>query len=280
MSIIENSNVFIFIDGSYYCFYRYYSVVNWWKKSHPNELNVLEDPINNSVFVDKYKSTFIDNINKMANNLQLYKSNNNNVTLFVGKDCKRGDIWRHKYIDNYKTTRKPTPKEGYFLSLSYDDNLFEKANVNMLSHLNLEGDDCIAIMSNHVSKLYLNCHIFIISSDKDYLQLVSPRVHLYNLAYKRLNEQTSSSGNSSCDLFCKIVGGDKSDNIPSVFPKCGIKTALKYFNNPDLFTKRLNEDEKFQKQFEINKLVIDFHFIPKDLENEFLRNNKHTNIQT
>ena len=40
---------FIFVDGSYFCFYRYYSLMNWWKNAYPEEK--LDDPYNNKKFV-------------------------------------------------------------------------------------------------------------------------------------------------------------------------------------------------------------------------------------
>ena len=36
---------FLLIDGSYYMFYRYFAVEQWWKHSHPDE--PLENPIEN-----------------------------------------------------------------------------------------------------------------------------------------------------------------------------------------------------------------------------------------
>ena len=47
--------VFIFVDGSYYCFYRYYALLTWWKNAHP-ETN-LNEPYENKDFVDKFKKT-------------------------------------------------------------------------------------------------------------------------------------------------------------------------------------------------------------------------------
>ena len=48
----EMNPTFIFIDGSYYCFYRYYALHNWWKNAYPEEK--LVDPLINQTFVDKY----------------------------------------------------------------------------------------------------------------------------------------------------------------------------------------------------------------------------------
>jgi len=55
-----------------------------------------------------------------------------------------------------------------------------------------------------------------------------------------------------------------------VFPKCGPKTALKYYENRELFEKKLQESELFQKQYELNKTIIDFNYIPENLKIEFI----------
>jgi 5'-3' exonuclease len=66
--------------------------------------------------------------------------------------------------------------------------------------------------------------------------------------------------------------GDPSDNITSVFPKCGPKTALKYFENRALFEERLNSSPEFQKKYELNNTLVDFNNIPQDLTDEFMSN--------
>ena len=153
----------------------------------------------------------------------------------------------------------------------YDEQLFIKGGAtHILKHPTLEADDCIALSTKHLLTTVPNCEIYIITSDKDYLQLAEPRVHLYNLAFKKLTEQKTCTGNAECDLFLKIVTGDPSDNIPSVFPKCGPKTALKYFENRELFEKKLLETEAYQKQYELNKTIIDFNNIPANLVEDFM----------
>ena len=36
---------FIFVDGSYYNFYRYFALMQWWKNAYPDE--PIYDPYNN-----------------------------------------------------------------------------------------------------------------------------------------------------------------------------------------------------------------------------------------
>jgi len=270
---MSSSPTFIFIDGSYFCFYRYHSLLTWWKNAYPEEIDVLQDPYKNEKFVEKFKKTFIDNVEKIPKSLKLDKSIN--PIIIVGKDCKRENIWRNQHFPNYKGTRANGPEDGFmggpFFKMVYEENLFIQGGArSILKHPKLEADDCIAITVKHLLNTYPTCNIYIITSDKDYLQLAQDRVQLYNLAFKKLTEQKSCTGDSNCDLFCKILTGDPSDNIPSVFPKCGPKTALKYFENRDLLEKKLQESETYKTTYELNKKIIDFNNIPEELVQEFM----------
>ena len=272
---MSTNPTFIFIDGSYFCFYRYHSLLNWWKNAYPEQSDVLLDPYQNETFVEKFKKTFIDNIVKIPKSLNLDK--NEIPIIIVGKDCKRANIWRNELFPNYKGNRANGPEDGFmggpFFKMVYEEQLFIQGGArSILKHPKLEADDCIAITVKHLLSEYPTCNIYIITSDKDYLQLAEERVHLYNLAFKKLTEQKTSTGDASCDLFCKIVTGDPSDNIPSVFPKCGPKTALKYFENKDLFEKKLQESVLYQNKYELNKKIIDFNCIPEELVQEFMSN--------
>jgi 5'-3' exonuclease len=274
MNLNNNSKpTFIFIDGSYYNFYRYHSLLTWWKNAFPEDIECLKNPYNNPIFVEKFKKTFTENIRSLQKKLQIDKTI---VPIIIaGKDCKREHIWRTKLFPQYKANRANGQEDGFmggpFFKMVYEEDLFIKAGVScILKHSHLEADDCIAISVKHVLDLFPECSVYIITSDKDYLQLAEPRVHLYNLTFKKLTDQKSSTNNAKCDLFCKIITGDISDNIQSVFPKCGPKTAMKYFENEELFQTKLNSSEEFRKKYELNRLLVDFNNIPKDLITEFM----------
>ena len=270
MNVSDPNPTFILIDGSYFCFYRYYSLLNWWKNAYPEEIDVLQNPYQNEKFVDKFKKIFIDNIQKIPKNLKLDKT----ITpiIIVGKDCKRADIWRNQLFPNYKANRLHNDgfMGGPFFKMVYEDNLFiEGGAQTILQHPKLEADDCIAISVKYLLNTYVTCNIYIITSDKDYLQLAEERVQIYDLTFKKLTEQKSSTGDPNCDLFCKILTGDPSDNISSVFTRCGPKTAIKYFQNKELLTKKLQESTIFQTAYELNSKIIDFNNIPDELVQEF-----------
>jgi 5'-3' exonuclease len=64
--------------------------------------------------------------------------------------------------------------------------------------------------------------------------------------------------------------GDISDNISSVLSKCGPKTAIKCLENPVYFEERLKKENAYEK-YEVNKKIIDFDYIPKNLSDEFMK---------
>jgi 5'-3' exonuclease len=264
---------FIFIDGSYFCFYRYHALLTWWKNAYPEEIDVLQEPYQNSKFVEKFQKTFIETIQKIPRGLKIDK--NIEPIIIIGKDCKRENIWRNELFPKYKSNRSNGPEDGFmggpFFKMAYEEKLFIQGGAcSILKHPKLEADDCIAISVKHLLTICPSCTIYIITSDKDYLQLAQDNVKLFNLAFKDLTEQKSCTKNAECDLFCKILMGDISDNIPSVFPKCGPKTALKYFENKELLEKKLKESETYRNNYALNKTIIDFNYIPEDLISEFM----------
>jgi hypothetical protein len=63
--------------------------------------------------------------------------------------------------------------------------------------------------------------------------------------------------------------GDTSDNIPSIFKKCGPKTTLKCYQNPHYFQEKLKNENAYDK-FQKNKIMVDFECIPAVYTEELL----------
>lgn len=260
---------YLFIDGSYFCFYRFYALLTWWKNAHKDE-PLDDDPIDNKIFVDKFKSVFNSKINEIVKKLKIQ-----NPKIYIGKDCHRKNIWRNSLYSKYKENRNSDDifLGGPFFKLAYEELYVNHPKISgVLSHDCLEADDCIAIATKHILENNDNANVFIITSDMDYLQLSNERTHLYNLKYKKLTESKGSYNNAEKDLFCKIVLGDKSDNIPGIFKKCGPKTVEKLFNDSDEFLKKLNK-ENCNEAYNLNKQLVDFNQIPVTLVSEFKKNN-------
>ena len=256
---------YILIDGSYFIFYRYYALIQWWNVSKQEP--VLDNPCDNERFIELYKTTFIKKIHEISKKLKI-----SNPIYIVGKDCPREKIWRHSFIEHYKETRKSDNYAGFFFKLTYEENLFEKAGVNhVVSYPELEADDCIALTCKYISNVYNqdSYNIYIIANDMDYIQLLSHNIYIYNLKYKLItNINTQDEANKY--LFCKILMGDKSDNIPSIFPKCGIKTAIKCYEDKKYFENKL-ENIDTRQLYERNRKIIDFNHIPQYLVDNFLK---------
>ncbi len=264
---------FIFVDGSYYCFYRYFALMQWWKNAYPDE--PLDDPYQNEKFVEKFKKTFVDNLEQIPKKLKIHKEPVKPV-LIIGKDCKREAIWRNELFPNYKANRANGPEDGFmggpFFKMAYEDQLFQKGGAKaILQHPHLEADDCIALSVKHVTNKYPGCKVYIITSDRDYLQLNSHNVHLYTLTYKNLAEGKTATGNAEDDLKIKILMGDTSDNIPSVFPKCGLKTAQKCVEDEEFLKKKMADNPKYIEQYKLNETLVSFDKIPTHLVDEFLK---------
>lgn len=262
---------FVFVDGSYYCFHRYFALMQWWKNAYPEE--PLDDPYQNEKFVEKFKKTFVENLLQIPKKLKIHKTTN--PIMIVGRDCKRENIWRNELFPNYKANRANGPEDGFmggpFFKMAYDDELFQKGGAKaILKHPRLEADDCIALSVKYLLEKYPQCHIYIITSDRDYLQLNAHNVDLFNLAFKNISENKSSTGDSKMDLEIKIIMGDTSDNIPSVFPKCGPKTAQKCAEDPEFFKKKMADNPTYYAQYELNKKLVCFDNIPEELVQEFM----------
>lgn len=263
--IADESQYTILIDLSYFIFYRYYALIGWWKLARPDD--ILGTPIENTDFVEKFKKTFVEKINEIPKKMRI-----KNYTIIAGADCPRLDIWRHQISNGYKENRVYDDQflGGPFFELSYK--LINEMGIKLLSHPMLEGDDCIAIIAKKILIESEDMKVIIMASDMDYLQLSHPRIQLVNLKYKLLTDSKKWSGDPIKDLFCKIVMGDKSDNIPSIFKKCGPKTALKYYDDRATFEEQLKKENAYDL-YDKNKKLVDFNEIPEVLVDQFLELN-------
>jgi 5'-3' exonuclease len=270
-------NNFIIIDGSYFIFYRYYALIQWWSFYKKEK---IENAFNNEEFLDKFRTSFNDKVKEISKKLKI-----ESPVYIVARDCPRSEIWRHSYIEHYKANRIYDTNINHdislFFEMVYREKLFENAGVKQTVELcELEADDCIALTTKFILRQYndnLNASqgksIYIIANDIDYLQLLESRVHIYDLKYKSIKESKKYTGDSNKDLFCKIVMGDKSDNIPSIFPKCGIQTAIKCYESIAFFENKLKQFKNSKELFERNKKIIDFNCIPsekKELFNSYI----------
>ena len=279
------NEVFILIDTSYWIFYRYFAIIQWWKHANPDE-DLFKNPYENKEFVEKFIKTFTESLEGFKKKQKLHKQRGKPeipCTIIACRDCPRKEIWRNALYDSYKETRDKDDSfmGGPFFKEVYQNNneVLFKAGVNHVLHFpNLEADDVLAITKKQIRVKYPKAQIIIIANDHDYLQLLDDYTEIINFQQKNLRESKKVFPEPEKNLFYKIVLGDKSDNIFPIFKKCGPKTCEKYYDNNELFLEALKKESGSQEKYELNKKLVDFNEIPGTLVNQFLEEYKNVLI--
>ena len=267
-----SDQVFILVDTSYWIFYRYFAILQWWKHANPDD-DLNNNPYNNKEFLDKFIKTFVDSLENFKKKQKLHKQRSKPATpctIIAARDCPRSEIWRNKLYNAYKETRDKDDSfnGGPFFKHIYNNNnkLLYEAGVNhVLRFPNLEGDDIIAICKKHIREKYPEARIIILANDHDYCQLLDDYCDIINFQNKNLRESKKVFVEPDKNLFYKIVLGDKSDNILPIFKKCGVKTCEKYYTNKEVFLEELTKDSGAKEKYELNRKLVDFNEIPETL---------------
>ncbi|PNR92465.1 DNA polymerase I [Petrotoga sp. 9PWA.NaAc.5.4] len=144
---------------------------------------------------------------------------------------KKTSTYRNELLKSYKAQRPETP-EKYIQQIPYIMELVEKLGIKFISMDNYEADDVIASIVVKKKENYDN--IYIITSDKDMMQLVKENIYILRpeqgvteiVKYdeKEVEKKMGVPPKKIADLLALM--GDSSDNIPGV-KGIGIKTAQK-----------------------------------------------------
>lgn len=142
-----------------------------------------------------------------------------------------GPTFRHDDYPQYKATRQKMPEE----MRTQMPRLFEVADalgVKKLIKEKFEADDVIATVALQAAERGID--VYLVTADKDFGQIVSPRIKMYNLRSRQsgveiidakvIEEKFGVPPEKMLDLLALM--GDASDNIPGV-KGIGIKTAAK-----------------------------------------------------
>ena len=244
-----NSDICL-VDVSYNVFYRFFALRQWYKRAHPDK-NIPDnyDWLADEVFMTKYRKLFFENIFKV-----LKKRKIKGVRNFIfAVDCHHKNIWRYKYLSDYKGTRSESHQKNNFYSFGifeivYRDILpsfFKQVNKKgeplyrgiIISKENAEADDIIACSIPHLHNKYPIRNLYIMASDTDYVQLCDDHVFLFTLQNKDIGDKyITNYGNKEKYLIYKLLIGDTSDNIEA----CHIKTQWLFQNN--IITRRGKSD--------------------------------------
>ena len=183
-----------------------------------------------------------------------------------------GGSQKRKQIDkNYKAGRSPVRFNRRLIDLSPEETEKNKYNqqLRLMEYLNdlpviqimidyIEADDVISYVSTH--KKYTDWEKLIVSSDKDFFQLISEESKLYRpiqdqlVDYPTLMEEHKIHPKNFA--LARSLVGDKSDNLPGV-PRVGLKTVASKF--PFLKEARQYEVEDVLKHCESQDKMLKIH---------------------
>ena len=157
-------------------------------------------------------------------------------------DGKGGSNRRRKIFPEYKMGRKMSHRlnrANDFLTREDEQKMMihqlnrvveylECLPLTIINMDNIEADDVIGYCSKHVFK----DKVTIMSTDKDFLQLVDERIQVYSPTKKKMYDEERIKEEFGISpknfLLYRVLDGDKSDGIPGVHG-VGLKTLLKNF---------------------------------------------------
>jgi DNA polymerase-1 len=166
-------------------------------------------------------------------------------------DGPRQDLRRTAIYADYKSTRQKMPDE-MALQLADIRAVVEGYGIKILEGDRDEADDVIGTLA--VAGRDAGMDVFVVTGDKDFLQLVDDRIKLWNLRTSTQKPEVLGTAEATAkwgvppaamiDLLALM--GDSSDNVPGV-PKVGEKTAvelLQQFGSLDAILARSDEIKK------------------------------------
>ena len=265
------NNTVVFIDGGYFFFYRFHATKLWFKKSHADL--EIEDITEHEDFINMFKKKTESTINELS---KKFKCKNSDI--YFASDAARCNIWRNNLniIEDYKGNRKPVNGIGKMIKIGYDVLNIMKNPPKIISCSNAEADDIIAIVSRKINSENPETNIKIISSDKDLEQLCNEKIVIHYL--KNKFPVAVSKMEPKITLMMKIIGGDKSDNIPPICKKLGKKFILELATSQEALDKFLkSSSDETISNFNKNKTLIDLSLIPDEIKQIIIKKYEEIN---
>mgnify|MGYP000035197538 CR=1 FL=1 len=136
---------------------------------------------------------------------------------------------RHTDFADYKANRQEAP-EDLLASIPDIKKIIEGLNIPIIETDGFEADDVIGYVATQLRQD--GEKVIIMSSDKDFLQLVNKDVSVYSPTKKKvynINEVVEEYGFHPHNFInFRMIDGDKSDNVEGI-PGLGLKTIIKSF---------------------------------------------------
>jgi 5'-3' exonuclease len=198
------------------------------------------------------------------------------------------DNWRLAYTQSeecrskrlYKAHRRqnmtPKQKEHYKLFkqfiVDFEELMRKHSSIVCLAADQLEADDLIA---GFCQMYHEESEIFIISADKDLLQLLQyPNVRLIDPATSKDRTLDEYDNDAQLFLYMKAIRGDQGDNIQSALPRVHKKKIIEAYNEPykhvnmmeQTWTDHEGREHTVKDLFEENKRLTDLSAQPEHIK--------------
>jgi 5'-3' exonuclease len=248
---------YVFIDTSYYVFYKMYATLAWFSFS--------KTEVTEAELLTRYQKTFEKEIKDIIKRYSV-----DGCQVIFAKDTPRDQVWRMELFPTYKACRDNT-KHVYACQIfahTYNiilPKLCGELGSKIIYVNGAEADDVVAVCQRMVRVLRPNANTVIVTNDNDYLQLLDDKTIIINLKKLQLKDRIFDTAALPYIAQIKAISGDKSDNVPPIAAKIGEKTAFKMVLDPSLLEKKLGKSEEIRKQFELNTVLVNFDYIPDHL---------------
>lgn len=250
-------------DLSYIVFHTYYALLKFYK-SYFNKDPDIANLMNSPLFTSKFRKMFARKIVGIAAEYRVALAD-----VVFAVDCDRESIWRRDVFPEYKTARGPkTEFNPKAFDLTFDSivpAMCREHGMRTLRVPRAEADDIAGVLHALVRARDRAERVVIITNDNDYIQLADEHTVIVNLAREAVADRKGADLTAAEYLVCKILCGDKSDNIPGAIPRCGMKTAEKIVRNKDRLEKAL-KDKDVYRRFAMNRTLMDMTQVPEPLQ--------------
>ena len=225
----------------------------------------------NDIFINKYEKMYLESIIKLVKKKVFDNSN-----IIFCMDTPKDKLWRMEIQDNYKSGRCDLSlKHNFKTTFDYTYNFMipkiieQNKNINKIRLDEVEADDIIACICMHLNNTDPSHEIYLVSGDEDFLQLGRDKLTFIN--YKKKRPFVLTKDEASQALKNKIINGDPSDCIPCIFPKGKRINRKELLESDDKLDDYLSNNSDIKKQYDKNKLMIDFNNIPKKYFNKIVK---------
>lgn len=285
-----NNKILVVVDQSYFEYYVLFGAVNKFQKRKPDEARTLikaaEDTDQSNLPDLLVSSTFRKILKEMTmkrcevldwvlkQNFQDEFDMADQVDIVFAQDDRVSKSFRKDIYPEYKLQRAFAPKsfktqpiKEYINNIIFKDlDVEARYGYRFVKVDGAEGDDVIATIMKSLDGYMLK---ILFASDKDFLQIDG--IKQFDLSGKEVLRKWGDEELSAHDfMMMKLLLGDVSDNIPKVFDKVGPKKALKLIHDKEALKAKLKENQASAKQYKMNKKLICFSEIPKELRDKIL----------